>query len=404
VLDAFDPSRVLADLRELTRRTGGPGGAQRVAWTAGWRAARAWLREQLERAGAPVQQDEAGNLWAGDLRSDGVVVVGSHVDSVPAGGWLDGVLGACAALEALRAAGPDAGLRLVDWADEEGARFGLSLFGSSCAAGTLDVQAARRLRDADGTSLADALAAHGLDLERVLQARERLRGVAAVLELHIEQGPVLEAAGESAGAVVGCFGVERHRVVLAGAASHAGSTPMDRRRDAFLAAARLALAARELALAHGGVATTGVVRPAPGVPTIIPGACELTLDQRALEADVLAARLAGVREAAERIAGEEGVAISWEPLFRIAPTPFHPELVELAAEACAQELGSARRLPSGALHDAAATARAGIPTVMVFAPSTGGVSHSAAEDTPEADLRRALRVYARLVERVLARR
>ncbi len=400
--ERFDAARVLADLRELDRRTGGPGGARRVAWSDGWRDARAWLRERLGGLGAPVEQDEAGNLWAGALGAPGAVVVGSHLDAVPGGGWLDGALGVCAALEALRAAPAGAPLRLVDWADEEGARFGRSLFGSSCASGTLDLAAARALRDAEGTALADVLAAHGLALDRVLGARARLRDVGAVLELHIEQGPVLDDAGEAAAAVVGCLGVERHTVRVTGAASHAGSTPLHRRRDAGLAAARLALAAREAARGHGGVATAGVVRVRPGVPTIVPGAAELTLDLRALDPAALAAMLASTRAAAEAIAADERVAVAWEPLLRIAPVAFDPSLVTRAADACAAEAGTRRTLPSGALHDAAEAARAGVPTVMVFARSAGGVSHSPQEDTPEEDLAVALRAWARLVAGVLA--
>ncbi len=403
MLEAFDPARVLADLRTLEERTGGPDGARRLAWTDGWRDARAWLRERLAALGAPAQEDEAGNLWAGALDVPGAVVVGSHLDAVPAGGRLDGALGVCAGLEALRAAPPGARLRLVDWADEEGARFGRSLFGSSCASGSLDLAAARALRDGDGAALADVLAEHGLDLDRVLGARARLRDVAAVLELHIEQGPVLDDAGEAAGAVVGCLGVERHVVRVTGAASHAGSTPLERRRDAGLAAARIALAARDAARAHGGVATAGALDVRPGVPTIVPAAARVTLDLRALQPAALAAMLEATRGAAQAVAAEERVEVAWEPLFRIAPVPFDPALVARAADACEAEAGTRRTLPSGALHDAAECARAGVPTVMVFARSTGGVSHSPAEATPEADLVVALRAWARLVGEVLDR-
>jgi N-carbamoyl-L-amino-acid hydrolase len=328
---SFDPARPLADLRALAALTSDERGAQRVCWTDGWVRAREWLRERLTELDAEVEVDEAGNLWAsppGTSAAPGAVLVGSHVDSVPGGGWLDGALGICAALEALRAfAGtPGPPLRLVDWADEEGARFGRSLLGSSAAAGTLQPDEVRGLRDRDGRPLPDVLAEHGVDLDRAPLASSRLDGPAAYLELHIEQGPVLERLGQPAGAVVGTVGVERHALTVAGQAAHAGSTPLDLRHDALLAAARLALAAREGARRHGGVATVGRLQVAPGLPTVIGGRCELTLDQRALDAGALGDMLDDARAAGERIAAEEGVEVGWEPLWRIEPIPFAPAL------------------------------------------------------------------------------
>ncbi len=402
---ASDPDRPLADLRELAELTGGEGGARRVAWTDEWVKARDWLRGKLGELPVSVEEDAAGNLWATlSGERDDVLVVGSHTDSVPAGGWLDGALGICAALEALRshaASPPPVTLRLVDWADEEGARFGRSLFGSAAAAGTLKADDVRELRDADGTELPDALAAHGVDLDRIAEAAGGMDDFAAYLELHIEQGPVLEQRGESAGVVIGCYGVERHAVAFSGRESHAGSTPMELRRDAFLAAARFALAAREAAVEHGGVATVGPVKVSPGVPTIINGRCEVVLDQRAFAPEQLAAMLADAHAAAERIGGEEGVEAAWREIWRIDPVPFHPELVELAAQACEETTGTAHRLPSGALHDCAEVARRA-PATMLFAASIDGVSHSPAEDTSEDDLRAGLTAYARLVELTMA--
>ncbi len=397
----FDPARPLADLHELADLTGGPGGARRVAWTEEWVKARDWLKGRLEDLPVEVREDAAGNLWATMAGGgDTVLVVGSHVDSVPSGGWLDGVLGICGALEVLRASAADppaVTLRLVDWADEEGARFGRSLFGSSAAAGTLVPDEVRELRDAEGTTLPEALAARGVDLDRAGEAAGGLADAAAYLELHIEQGPVLEERGIPAGAVIGCYGVERHAVTFSGRASHAGSTPLHLRHDAFLAAGRFGLAVRDSARARGGVATIGTVRAEPGVPTIINGRCEVTLDQRAFEPEALAGMLADARGAADEAAAAEGVEVSWSRIWSIDPTPFHPELVELAERACTEVTGTAHRLPSGALHDAAEAARL-VPTVMVFSSSTDGISHSPAEDTPEDDLRAALAVYGRLAE------
>ena len=256
------------------------------------------------------------------------MIVGSHLDSVPDGGWLDGALGVVAGLEALRTLADEPralGLKLVDWADEEGARFGRSLLGSSAAAGTLDPAAVRRLTDPDGVRLPDALAAHGVDLERAGEARARLDGAVAYLELHIEQGPVLERLGEPLGVVLGTFGVERHRVRFTGAHAHAGATPMDLRRDAFLAAARSAVAFRDDAARRPDArATAGEVTVSPGIPTAFNGRCELTLDQRALDPGVLAELLASARQASAAIAAEEGCEVEWEPIWAIEPDQVRP--------------------------------------------------------------------------------
>src|SRR3954467_14311865 len=344
----FDPKRPIADLRELAELTGGEGGARRLAWSDDWAKAREWLLGKIEQTGASVERDAAGNLWAtlkGD--SDKVLVVGSHIDAVPHGGWLDGALGITGALECLRAHDGKVTLKLIDWADEEGARFGRSLLGSSAAAGTLDPDAVRHLKDADGTTLPDALKENGIDLDTMGEAE--LPEIAAYLELHIEQGPRLEEMGKPAAAVIGCFGVERHAITFTGKASHAGSTPMNLRRDAFLAAGRFGLAARESAIERGGVATIGTVTAGPGIPTIINEHCEVTLDQRAFEPAQLRDMLAAVKAAAARIAEEEGCEVEWKRIWQIDPIPFDEKLVELAAQARAAGTGDdAPRLPSGA--------------------------------------------------------
>src|SRR3954466_14623301 len=279
----FDWERPLNDLHELRELTGGPDGARRLAWSEEWRTAREWLLGKLEPLGVEVERDVAGNLWATRKgESDKIVVVGSHIDAVPHGGWLDGALGVCAALEVIRGTQgetPPATIKLIDWADEEGARFGRSLLGSSAAAGTLSPDDVRHLKDAQGTTLPDALRENDVDLDTMGEAE--LPEIAAYLELHIEQGPRLEEAGKPAAAVSGSFGVERHSIPFTGKASHAGSTPMNLRHDAFLSAARFGLAARESAIERGGVATIGAVTAEPGIPTIINQRCEVTLDQRA---------------------------------------------------------------------------------------------------------------------------
>ncbi len=402
----IDASWVIAQLRELDRRTGGPSGARRVAWTEPWREARAFLAELLAEIDIEPERDEAGNLWAwlkGD--EEPALAVGSHLDSVPAGGWLDGALGVMAGLGVLRswaARGdrPPRTLALVDWADEEGARFGHSLFGSSAFAGTLAVDDARTLVDREGNCMEDVLAAAGIDLDQALDAGSRRSLLAAYIELHIEQGPVMEHERLRAAAVAGCVGVERHRIRFIGQAAHAGTTPMDMRSDAGLAAAAVALAIEEIAREHGGTATTGVLELSPGAVTIVPGRAELSVDLRNSDPERLAAMLDETRTAGQVAADRRGCDIQFEPLWEIAPTAFDERLVRQAREACAEAAGSDRVLISGALHDAAEVARV-LPAAMIFAPSVGGLSHTPLEDTGEDDLAAAIEAFGLLAGRLL---
>ena len=392
-------------MKELADLTGGPEGARRVAWTDEWAKARGWLREKLDEIDCEVEIDEAGNLWAtapGDFED--AVLLGGHIDSVPNGGWLDGALNVIAALEVFRVLAPQKRpviLRLVDWADEEGARFGRSLFGSGAAAGTLRPDDVRGLKDRDGVALPDALAEHGVELDRVNEANKQLQNAVAYLELHIEQGPVLERMDLPLGVVLGTFGVERHAVRFTGQHAHSGSTPMDVRRDAFIAAARSAIAFRDDAARRDDVrATTGFVNVSPGIVTAFNGWCEMSLDQRALDAEVLADMLKTAKEVSERLAGEEGVSVEWERLWQIEPIPFDENLIELAEEAVNEVAGKSHRLPSGPLHDAAEMARL-MPTVMLFVKSLRGLSHTKEEDTPEEDLELSVQALHRLAVRTI---
>jgi hydantoinase/carbamoylase family amidase len=398
--------RVLEDLRELARLTGGPQGARRVCWTDEWTRAREFLRSRLDELPVDVSVDAAGNVWA-DLpgEQEGFVIVGSHVDSVPAGGWLDGALGVFTAVEAVRAQAergrPPVGLRLVDWADEEGARFGRSLFGSSACAGTLEVDEVRDLRDREGERLEDVVARYDVDLARVHESNAQLRGACAYLELHIEQGPVLESREEPAATVLGTCGVERHVGVFTGQTAHAGATPMGLRRDSFAAAAQAALAIREVGFRHDGVCTVGGTTSEPGVVTAVAGRTEMLLDQRHLDPGKLAAMLAEAREACEQAAADQGCEVELRHLWSIPPIPFDDRLIALAREAVAEAGGKDTAIPSGPLHDAAEMARL-IPTVMIFCSSSPPVSHTKEEDTPEDDLRVAIEAYGRTVDATLA--
>ncbi len=398
---AARPDRAIADLRALADLTGGPGGARRLCWTPEWDTARRFLRDRLSELPVTVDVDEAGNLWA---RLPGArpetVVIGSHIDSVPNGGWLDGALGVLGALEVLRtiaAAGtPPCTVTLVDFADEEGARFGRSLFGSSWLSGSIRADDVRDLHDAAGDRLADVVAEYGVDLDRAGAAAGRLADVRAYLELHIEQGPVLETAGLAVGTVLGTVGVERHRVVFHGQAAHSGSTPMPSRRDSFLAASRFALAVRDGAVRHSGVATIGAAECTPGVATVVPGVTTVLLDQRHLDAAELAAMLAEAKASGDEAAASERCTVEWERIWQIDPIPFDPDLIAAARSACRAVSGSDQALPSGPLHDAAEMART-IPTVMIFSSSTNGISHAKEEDTPVEHLELAIRAYAQTV-------
>ena len=407
----LDPSRTVAELKELRELTGDENGAQRVAWTETWERAREWLRGKLEDAPVDEEIDEAGNQWF-TLRgsSDRALLIGGHIDSVPNGGWLDGSLNVLAGAEVLRRIGeegdPAVTVRLVNWADEEGARFGRSLFGSSAAAGSMaDQDELRGRRDADGRLLPEVLAEHGVELDRALEARKQLAGAGAYLELHIEQGPVLEALDLPLGVVLGTFGVERHLVTFKGQAAHAGSTPMDRRRDALAGAAKLELEIREIAKRRGGgaVCTMGGVVTKPGIVTSVVETAECLLDQRSLEAGTLASMLDEAKDASERIAEEEDIEVSWERIWGIEPILFDDGLIELADEAVREVAGESHRLPSGPLHDAAEVARAGVPTVMLFVQSLRGLSHTKVEDTRPEHLELAVRALDRLAEKTIER-
>jgi hydantoinase/carbamoylase family amidase len=401
-----DPTRMLADLRALAELTGDERGAQRVAWTDTWARAREWERGLLAELPVDVEIDEAGNLWATlEGQSAETLIVGSHLDSVPDGGWLDGCLGVLSALEVLRgiaASGtPPVTVKLVDWADEEGARFGLSLLGSTAASGSVDPEFVRALRDVDGVTAGEALAAHGVDVDRMSTAGSQLAQAIGYIELHIEQGPVLEARDLSLGVVSGTYGTERWAARFVGQAAHSGSTPMDQRRDALAAAARLALEVRELARTRGGVATVGRIDADPGIPTAVAGVATALVDQRHADADVLREVHERAEQASRVIAAEENVEVSWSPLFQIAPIPFDPGLIDSASSIVADLQGTDVRLPSGPLHDAARVAEAGVPTVMLFVRSKRGLSHTREEDTDEADLALALTALDRLVRGAL---
>jgi beta-ureidopropionase / N-carbamoyl-L-amino-acid hydrolase len=405
----LDPQRTVAELKELRSLTGNELGAQRVAWTDTWLKAREWFAKKL--ADLPVEHhyDAAGNNWA-TLKgtSEKSLLLGGHLDSVPNGGWLDGALNVLAALGVLRRFAeefngrPPVTIRVVDWADEEGARFGRSLLGSSAFAGTHSIPADRARTDRDGIKLEDALRRCGVEIDRFPEATREQDNAAAYLELHIEQGPVLEQLGLPLGAVLGTKGVERHSITFHGLEAHSGSTPMNTRRDALASAAKLALEIRNIAKKHpDAVCTMGSIKTFPGIVTAVVGRCEATLDQRDLDPQVLAQMYREAQEASRRFAEEEKCTVEWSRIWNIEPIAFHSELIDLCEQSIREVSGSSHRMPSGPLHDAAEVSRAGIPTVMLFVQSLRGISHNKIEDTREDHLELSVTTLDRLATKTV---
>jgi beta-ureidopropionase / N-carbamoyl-L-amino-acid hydrolase len=404
-----DAKAALALLKELRALSADEHGAQRLAWSPMWLKAREWFLSKVADLPVEHRYDPAGNSWTTlQGASEKALILGSHLDSVPNGGWLDGCLGVIAALAVLRRIAdeyqgkPPVTVRLVDWADEEGARFGRSLFGSSAFAGTHTIDADRGRTDAQGIRLEDALAQCGVLIDLIGDAQRERENAAAYLELHIEQGPVLEKMRLPLAAVLGTKGVERHAITFLGQEAHSGSTPMTARRDALAAAAKLALEIRTIAKRHpDAVCTIGSVKTFPGIVTAVVGRCEVTLDQRDLDAEVLATMFREAQEKSTQFAREEGCTVEWSRIWNIAPEPFHPALIELCEDAIRDTSGSSHRMPSGPLHDAAEVSRSSIPTVMMFVQSLRGISHNKIEDTRQDHLELAIAAFDRLTSKAM---
>ncbi len=404
-----DTKAAIELLKELRALTADENGAQRLAWSPVWLKARESFLSKLRALPVEHHYDAAGNSWA-TLRgkSEKCLILGSHLDSVPNGGWLDGCLGVIAGYAVLRRIAhqfdgrPPVTLRLVDWADEEGARFGRSLFGSSAFAGTQTIEQDRSRTDAAGLRLEDALRQCGVSIDAIGDSSVERRNAAAYLELHIEQGPVLEHLGLPLAAVLGTKGVERHAITFRGQEAHSGSTPMHARHDALAAAAKLALEIRPIAMRYAdAVCTMGSVKTFPGIVTAVVGRCEATLDQRDLDAAILAAMYEEAKKKSLQFADEEGCTVEWSRIWNIAPEPFHPKLIELCEAAILETAGKSHRMPSGPLHDAAEVSRSGIPTVMMFVQSLNGISHNKIEDTREEHLHLAITAFDNLATKTM---
>jgi allantoate deiminase len=393
-------SSLEADLQEAARIGADGAGVSRFAWTPELAQANEWLVGHLEELGLQTEIDAAGNVLGRWNEGEGTaVLIGSHLDTVPRGGRYDGALGVLAALDVVRALKrSQASLRrplwVVSFNDEEGSRFQTGMLGSRAFVGALDLNDWRR------RGVAEAMASGGFDFERLPDARA-IEGVGAYLELHIEQGPVLEQEGLDLGVVTGISGLLGFRVILTGEANHAGTTPIAARRDALAGAARVVLALREEARSRGDMtANVGIIAVAPGGFNVIPGTAEFTIDVRAGEAEAFARAEAFVRETLERVAVEEQLGLEVAETHRKLPTPLDPELQELLAEAAAAEGATVRQMPSGAGHDAMVLAKH-VPAAMLFVPSRAGVSHSPDEYTAPEHCELGARVLARAVARLV---
>lgn len=379
----------------LTRRSYTPAMRRAHALVAGWMAA----------AGMAVAEDAAGNLigrYPGARPDAPALLIGSHLDTVRDAGRYDGVLGVLvglAAVEALARQGrrlPFA-VEVAAFADEEGLRFGTPFFGSMALAGRF-LPALLELRDADGVSAAEAIAAFGGDPGAIAGAARDPAGLLAYLEVHIEQGPLLEARGLPLGVVSAIAGASRLTLSIAGAAGHAGTVPMELRRDALCAAAEVVLAAEAVARATPGlVATVGQIAALPGAGNVIPGAATLSLDVRHQDDRVRLGALAELRARAEAIAAARGVALTWTEDMSRPAVPMAPALRERLARAIAAAGHTPLELPSGAGHDAAVLAEV-VDAAMLFVRCAGGVSHNPAEAVAAADVAAAIAATGHFID------
>jgi allantoate deiminase len=391
-----------ADLEAAARIGADEGGVSRFAWTPELAQANEWLVARLEGLGLATEIDPAGNVFGRWEAGEGpAVLVGSHLDTVPCGGRFDGALGVLAALEAVRilqgeALEPRRPLWIVSFNDEEGARFRTGMLGSRAFVGEAELDDWRR------RGVAEAMAEAGFDFERLSEARAVDR-VGAYLELHIEQGPVLERAGVDLGIVTGIVGLLGFRVRLVGEANHAGTTPMELRRDALAGTSRAVLALRDEARGRDDMtANVGMCTVAPGGFNVIPGVAEFSVDVRSPTADGFERAEQFVRATLAAIAEEEGLGLELEETHRLQPVPLDSAIQDLLERAAEQEGATHMRLPSGAGHDAMILGRH-VPAGMLFVPSRDGISHSPAEYTAPEQCELGARALARALAELVAR-
>ena len=403
--------RLLADLRALAVIGGLPdGGVNRLAWSEADLAGRHWFAERMREAGIESRVDAALNVFGHLPGTTGPwLLTGSHLDSVPNGGRLDGAYGAVAALEVLRTLAESRDplaeqLEIVGFADEVGVRFEVGLIGSLALVGELDIERLRDGLDWQGVPIRQVLATAGRELDRMLEVQQHRHSIRGFVELHIEQGPRMEADGIDLAVVTGIVGVHRQRIEIKGTQNHAGTTPFRLRHDAGRAASRAAAELRDLVLGvdAAAVANIGSMQFHPGGVNVIPGRAQFTLEVRHLDERVIGEAVWAFATRLERVCTEEGCRAEVELLSSVPPAPMDATVMEALVQACTELGRRPARLSSGAGHDAAVLSRH-VPSGMLFVPSVGGVSHSPRETTSDEQLILGARALLRGIRAVAAR-
>lgn len=406
-------ARIARDLEHLKQFTSTPGnGCTRLPFTKEARGAVDFLKELMLEAGLSVKEDVAGNVFGSLEGTDSTlpcVMMGSHFDSVINGGDFDGIAGVIAAIEVARQL-KEEGYRPVrnfvvaGFMDEEGMRFGTGYFGSGAMLGHRDVDYCKHYKDVDGISIYDAMKSYGLDPEKIEEAKWPEGSIGRFLELHIEQGPVLDAEGTELGLVNGIVGIQRYMVSVHGRADHAGTTPMDMRLDAVDAATKVISKIPDWARekADGTVATTGLIKVSPGGMNIVAEQVDFTVDIRSMNNDNINDIANRIRAALDREVKAMGGSYDIDTKLVITPVFLSEEMLGIMEDSCKNRGYSYRRLPSGAGHDALEIGQT-IPTVMLFVPSKDGRSHCPVEFTKYSDFAKASVVMTDLAKEVLAK-
>ena len=406
----MDRDWVLHILETISGFSIGENGITRLALSAEDLQARKYVADLMRELGMTVRVDSIGNLigsLSGGDAAASPVIVGSHLDSVPEGGRYDGVLGVVAGLAAIRRIKESGPVRrpfeLIVFTAEESSRFGYATMGSKAMAGIADLKSWSKAKDSKGVTFLEALAAAGFEPEKIETASRVGEAIHAFIELHIEQGPVLEDEGLAIGVVEAVAAPTRLKIKVDGTPGHSGTTPMDSRQDALVAAAQVILAVRDIALerySEGTVGTVGNLKVHPGVMNVIPGLAEMWVDIRGVDHESIVETLQELKDEISIIAEAEGVTISIEVLTSDKPVRLNPLVSNAIETACKEMKISYRRMNSGAGHDAMHMA-AIAPTGMIFIPCAGGVSHNPEETASPSDIMNGIDVLARTM-RMLA--
>ena len=382
----INPQRLWDALMETAKFGGTPkGGIKRLTVSDDDKRVRDWFKAECEKLGCTVEVDEVGNMFAtraGRRKDVAPIAMGSHLDTQPTGGKFDGVLGVLGALEAMRTLvdmgyESNAPLMIVNWTNEEGSRYAPAMLCSGVYAGVFTPEFAYSREDREGIKLGD-------ELQRIGYKGEHKAGAvkfSAMFELHIEQGPILEAEGKMIGVVTGVQGMRWYEVTVMGQESHTGATPMGLRKNALLAASRMIEVIHQVGMAHlPGVASVGLIENRPNSRNVVPGEVFFTVDLRHPDETILDKMEKAYQDALPKIAADTNVAFEEKRIWKSPAVKFAPELIECVREGVKQAGFGSRDMASGAGHDAAYIARVA-PTTMIFVPCLGGISHNESEST-----------------------